>query len=423
MYRFAASLSRDMHIDDLRVALLNFIAARQSGESFLLRLEDMDFTHYEEGKDKELVELLTLFGIQYDQLNYQSENLKFHQQLATKLLIDQKAFSCFCTPDTLKRKEGKAAKNNSTYHYDGTCKNLSDAEVLNNESPFMIRIKRPEGETLYTDICKGTLRFSPEEIDDFVILNIDKTSTPTFATAIDDMMFDVSTVIGNDTDTLETAREIVVRDYLGYDKEIRYAHLPKLDINNDIPTVKALVEEGYLPSAITNYLLSLSFNTPEEIFTLDEAIAWFNIENLNKEPAGFDIEKLKELNRKHIMIMDAKTVSTRIGYSSEDFGKLAQLLSKETPTLQEIKAKIDKIFAPKVCEDLNEEFEKLKDIAKKAPYCPTFEEFLAYLEKQSGLNEEQLFKLLPILLTGEAQTLDISEIYLHIKNYLGEIIK
>ncbi len=422
MYRFALPPTGDMHIENLRTALFNFIAARQNGEQFLVRIEDIDKENYVAGKEQEMLEILSLFGITWDQISYQSENLKFHHQLAAKLLMDQKAFSCFCTPEALEQKKEAARAVKQPYRYDGTCKRLSDAEVLNNESPFVVRIKKPQGDVVFTDLIKGELRFSPDDIDDFVIMNVDKTPTCTFASAIDDMMFDVSVVIREEADLCDTPEEILIRDYLGYEKEIRYAHLPTI-LNNNTSNVKQLLEKGFLPSAIANYLILLGNKTPEEIFTLDEAIAWFDVKNISETAAKFEIEKLRQINREHIRRTENRVLAVQIGYSAEEIGKLAKCYTEEASTLQEIKEKIDKIFTPKKCEDFEESFHKLQLIAKNAPYFPEYDAFENYLMQESGLQGEHFFQPLRVMLTGAQNGPDLRDLYPFIKNYLGEIIQ
>ncbi len=423
MYRFAPSPTGDMNISNLRVALFNYISARQNNEKFLIRIEDTDKEHNIERKNQEILEILSLFGINYDQVIHQSENLKFHQQLATKLLMDKNAFSCFCTPQILEQKKEKAKHHKTTYKYDQTCKNLSDEEVLNNESPFVIRIKKPNEPITFTDEIQGKLTFTPDAIDDFVIMHVDKTPTYDFACAIDDMMYDISTVIRDENHLSNTPKQILIHNYLGYDKKIVYAHLPILDTQGDDISVKWLLEEGFLPASIINYLILGSTKTPTEIFSLEDAIEWFNLSSISKTPIKFDMAKLRQLNREHIKLLDPKELAKAIGYSSEELGNLAKIYTQEDSTLQEIKLKIDKFFASKTCDEFPHEFEKLKKIAKDAPYHKTFDTYKAYLLKQSELKEEQFSKPFRALLTGETSGPNLADIYPYIKNYLGEIIK
>lgn len=397
MYRFAPSPTGDLHLEDLQVALFNFICAKQKKDKFIIRIQDYDRAQNIEGKDQEILELLNLFGISYDEVYYQSENLKFHRQLGSKLLMDGNAFSCFCAPKTLDQDR-----------YDGTCKKLSDHEVIDNENPFVIRIKKPT---------------KPEGIDDFVILKVDKTPTNDFASAIDDMLQNIGMIIQSEKYLTNTPKQELIRAYLGYSDEIKYVHLPAIVYSDAHLDLIPLLEEGYLPSAIINYLILISTKTPHEIFTLSDAVEWFDIEKISKSPAEFDIERLKEINRAHIELLNPLELSKFLGYSSRDIGALAKVYLKEASTINEIKVKIDTIFAIKTCEAFSEEFETLKELSKALPYVKEFHEFKATLSEKSGLEGEKFSKPLKVLLTGAESGPDLNDIYPYIKNYLGEIIK
>jgi glutamyl-tRNA synthetase len=431
MYRFAPSPAGDMHIGNLRAALFNYICAQQSNEKFIIRIEDIDKERNIEGKDQEILEILHLFGISFDQVIYQSENLKFHRQLASKLLMDGNAFSCFCTPEIIKRKKEEAREAKVTYHYDGTCKKLSDEEVMVNENPFVVRIKKPDEAIEFTDTIKGKMRFEPRDIDDFVILKVDKTPTYNFACAIDDMLQSIGVIIRGEEHLSNTPKQELIRKYLGYTEKVEYAHLPailnesgkKMSKEDNSSNVKWLLEEGFLPSAIANYLILIGNKTPTEIFTIDKALEWFELKNISKTPARFDMEKLRELNREHIKRLDTLELSKYIGYSSKDIGELAKVYLEEATTINEIKVKIDTIFSTKTCEDFTEEFEMLKSASKDMPYFKEYDEFKAYLGQKSGLKDKKFLKPLRVLLTGTRSGPNLSDIYPHIKNYLGEIIR
>ena len=427
MYRFAPSPTGDMHIGNLRVALFNFICSQQKKEKFIIRIEDTDKEHNIAGKDQEILEMLNLFGITYDEVLYQSENLKFHRQLGSKLLMDGNAFSCFCTSKELEQKKVQSKEAKITYQYDGTCKKLTDNEVIANENPFVIRIKEPKKAVQFTDMIKGNMTFEPKDIDDFEILKVDKTPTNNFACAIDDMLHNIGVIIREESHLSNTPKQELIRQYLGYTDKIEYAHLPSIlsnsDKEDDISNIKWLLEEGFLPSAIINYLILIGNKTPTEIFTLPQAIEWFDIKNISNEQVRFNLEKLRELNREHIKLLHPLELSKFIGYSSKDIGELAKIYLEEASTINEIKVKIDTIFATKACEDFVEEFEILKKVAKELPYTKEFEAFKVSLGEKSGLKGEKFLKPLNCLLTGAKSGPNLSDIYPYIKNYLGEIIK
>ncbi len=424
MFRFAPSPTGDMHISDLRVALFNYICATQAKDKLLIRIEDTDKEQNIPGKDQEILEILSLFGITFSDVTYQSHNLKFHQQLATKLLMDKNAFSCFCTPETIAADRENSKANNIDYQYNGACENLQDDEVLNNESPFSVRVKRPSDDIELNDKIQGKIHFSKNAIDSFVILSVYKSPTYNFAADLDDLLADISMVIRSEEHMSDTPKQIMIRNYLGYDKEVEYVHLPLiLNDSDDASSVKWLLEEGFLPSAIINYLIMIGNNTPTEIFDMQEALEWFDLAKISKSPAKFDITKLRQINREHIKRLAPLELAKFIGYSSKDLGELAKIYTEEGSTINEIKPKIDAIFAKREPLAFQEEFATLSKIAKDAPYFKEYNDFEAYLSTESGLKEEQLFTPLRFLLTGAENGPNLSDIYPHIKNYLGEIIK
>ena len=398
MLRFAPSPTKDMNIDDLRVAIFNYILSKQLNEALLIRIEDIEKDKIIEGADKQILELLALFSIDYSHVVYQSENLKYHQKLAMQLMSKKKAFSCFCGDEKLKE----------LTIYDGFCETLSDETVLNVNSPFTVRITKAK-----------------ENEDSFIILNHDKTPTYNYACAVDDMLFDISTVIRNENFISDTPKQIHIRNSLNYDKEINYIHIPLIsNSQNSTITIKELIDEGYLPSAIANYLVLLGNKTPKEIFSLEEAIEWFEIKNLSKDSNEFDIEKLKIINKKHLETMDDMRFSKILGFADTDIGKLGKLFISEASTINEIKAKVKAIFAPKTtCEGFEKEFIKLQECMKKAPYFDDLESLKKYITKQTGLKEKNLLTPLNYILTNKKDGVNISDIYPLIKNYLGEIIK
>ncbi|HAC71331.1 MAG TPA: glutamate--tRNA ligase, partial [Arcobacter skirrowii] len=178
------------------------------------------------------------------------------------------------------------------------------------------------------------------------------------------------------------------------------------------------------PSAIANYLVLIGNKTPTEIFTLEEAISWFKIENISKSSAKFDIDKLRFINRKHLEMLDEMRLSKILGFADNDIGKLAKLYLEETSTIKEIKSKLDDIFSHKTSlEGFESECQKIKDALKDAPYFENYDDLKDYVVQKTELKGKNLFKPLRYILTGVENGPNLSDIYPFIKNYLGEIIK
>ncbi|MFW0712085.1 glutamate--tRNA ligase [Aliarcobacter butzleri] len=433
MLRFAPSPTGDMHIGNLRVAIFNYIVSKQLKEDLIIRIEDTDKERNIEGKDKEILEILNLFSIEYKTVFYQSDNLKYHQKMALQLMTQKKAFACFCSDEKLEELREESIKKGIPFRYDGFCENLSDEAVLNVNAPFTVRLKKPDHNIKFTDLLKGDFDYAPFDIDSFIILRQDKTPTYNYACSVDDMLMDISIVIRGEDHVSNTPKQIHIRDSLGYTKEIKYVHLPiilnaqtgkKMSKRDDASSVKWLIEQGFLPSAIANYLVLMGNKTPSEIFTLEEAIEWFKIENISKSSAKFDIDKLRFINRKHIENLDDMRLSKILGFVDSDIGKLGKLFLEEASTIKEIKEKIEPIFAPKITlEGFENEFKAIKECLQKAGYFDNYEDLKNYIVNETSLKGKNLFKPLRYILTGVENGPNLSDIYPLIKNYLGDIIK
>ncbi|AJC84610.1 glutamate--tRNA ligase [Campylobacter peloridis] len=430
MYRFAPSPTGDMHIGNLRAALFNYIKARQENTDFILRIEDTDNARNIAGKEEEIKAILKEFGITWQHYYIQSENLKFHRQMALKLVSEKKAFACFCTEDELAHKKELAKSKNQAYRYDGTCEKLADIDVLNCEKPFVIRLKKPQSQMKFVDYIKGEISFNPEDIDSFVIMRADKTPTYNFACAVDDMLEGVTCIIRGEDHVSNTPKQEHIRASLGYDKSMTYAHLPiilneegvKMSKREAHSSVKWMLDNGYLASAIANYLILLGNKTPKEIFTLDEAIEWFDLKKVSKSPARFDTKRLMQINREHIKMLDNDKLNTLLNLG-KDVAKLAKFYTQEASTLNEIKEKIQAIFAVKNYDEFENECKLIKEILKELELPQDYDEFKKILMEKTNLKGKNFFMPLRLVLTGATHGPEMSEIYILIKPFIKEIIK
>lgn len=445
MYRFAPSPTGDMHIGNLRAAIFNYICSRQERTDFILRIEDTDTARNIKGKDEEIKEILRIFGISWQHYYVQSENLKHHRQMALRLVAEKKAFACFCTAETLEKKKAEAKAAGKAYRYDGTCEHLSGEEVLNNELPFTIRLKKPTQAMEFTDLIKGRLHFEPENIDSFVIMRADKTPTYNFACAVDDMLEGVSCIIRGEDHTSNTPKQEHIRASLGFEKPMIYAHLPiilnedgqKMSKREAHSSVKWLLEQGILASAVANYLIMLGNKTPREIFTLDEAVEFFDIKNVSKAPARFDLKKLLQINREHIKLLGDEalcealnlgTLSAKFSGKERELAALARFYTQESSTLNELQSKIKSIFSPKNFATLeNGEFksecEMLKNLLQSVNLADDFNEFKENLSQKSGLKGKKFFMPLRLVLTAQPHGPELTELYTLLKPFINEIVR
>ena len=436
MLRFAPSPTGDMHIGNLRVALMNYIVAKQKNEPFLLRIEDTDKARNIEGKEREIELILEKFAITPDEKILQSQNIKLHQKLAYRLLEEGKAFVCSCSAKDLEKAREEAKAQKKAYRYSGECFDygLERLEELKSQNiPFVIRIKKPTSSIEFEDIIKGRITTAPNEVDSFVILRADGSPTYNFACAVDDMSANITMVIRGEDHLSNTPKQIHIQQSLGYETQIEYAHLPiilnsegkKMSKRDNASSIIWLLEQGFLPDAIINYLLSLGNKTKEEIFNLPEAVEWFDLKNISKSPAHFDIDRLRYLNREHIRRMDSKELSKIFGFADESVGNLAKLYLEESSTIFELEGKIREIFKQKDCSksEWQEEMKTISKIILDAPAINEFDELKKYITQESGLKGKRLFKPLRLLLTGAEHGPELGEIYPLIKSYILEVAR
>ena len=418
MLRFAPSPTGDMDIGNLRVAILNFVIAKQRQDKLLVRIDDIDSNKNIEGKDTEIMMLLEKFAIRHDTLYHQSQHLGIHQNLAIRLLQEGKAFACICGNEEAKRSK-------IDYRCSGRCEELTQDDykaIKESKENFVIRLRKPTEDIVNNDIIRGSIISTPNEVDSFVILRANNTPTYDFASACDDMLSDIDFIIRSEKYLSSTPKQIHIKNSLEYKKETKYAHLPTI-LNTEGRTVKWLLEEGFIPDAILNYLLLLgNEKASKEIFTLPEAIEWFNLDTISKNPAEFDIDKLRFINREHLKLMDDKELSKLFDFADADIGKLAKLYLEECSTTKELELKIRPIFKPKNFEsELGEQMRVIEQIIADAPAFETLNQLERHITQKSGLEGENLLNPLRVLLTGAKSGPKLSEIYSLIKSYILEV--
>jgi len=423
MLRIALSPTKEMQLESLRAALVTYITARERNEPLLVRMDDADSEAVIEGKDTEFMQILEKFSITHEQTYHQSEHKNIHITLAVRLLEEGKAFVCTCP-----------VSEHDTEGCSGTCADGTHDYAALKESgrAFVIRMKQPSSPVISEDRLHGTLTTMPEAIGNFIILDDTAAPTPLFASACDDMLSNITLVIREASLLKQMPKEVYIKKALGYEMQTHYAHLPALldkegnplESPSDDTVLLRLFKEGFIPDAIINYLLLLGYpDAPQEVFTLPEALSWYDYTHLSPRPVAFEMEKLRSLNRAHLERMDDKRLSTLFGFADADIGRLAKHYLKESATIKELEANIRPIFSPKTAdESLKEAMETLREIIWNAPMIETFEDFKAYLAKESALDPHILEATLRVLLTGASRGPALEAIYPCIKSYLLEVI-
>jgi glutamyl-tRNA synthetase len=347
--RFAPSPTGHLHIGGVRTALFNYLFARHQSGVFILRIEDTDRSRSTEESIGAIIEGMKWLGLEWDEGPYrQTERLDIYREKAEALLREGKAYYCYCTPEELDTRRKEALASGKVPKYDRRCRDL---KTPIEGRPRAIRfISTDEGQTVVDDLIRGRIVFENIQLDDLIVLRSDGFPTYNFSVVVDDTSMGITHVIRGDDHLNNTPRQIQLYQALGYEPP-GFAHLPmisgpdrtRLSKRHGATSVLAYKEMGYLPEAMINYLVRLGWSCgDQEIFSKDELIEKFSMENIGKSAAIFNPEKLLWLNSQYIMNTDAEKLAqmvmsflVREGIISE--GKLIDLkwLSKAVSTFRE----------------------------------------------------------------------------------------
>lgn len=320
--RFAPSPTGYMHIGNLRTAIFEYLIAKKDKGSFVLRIEDTDQNRKVEGATRFIYDTLKLCGFDIDEgpLNegkygpyVQSERLDIYKEYAHKLVELGGAYYCFCTEDRLNELRDIANLNKVPFMYDGHCKSLSKEEIderLARGDSYVIRQAMPKsGETVIDDLVYGKVVIDNSVLEDQILLKSDGYPTYNFANVIDDHLMEITHVVRGKEYLDQTAKYNLLYEAFGWEKPT-YIHVAmvlgedgnKLSKRNGDASFMDLYNDGYLPSAIVNYLAFLGWSpeTNQEIFTMDELIKEFNPERISKSSSQYDVKKLNWYNAQYI---------------------------------------------------------------------------------------------------------------------------
>ena len=323
--RFAPSPTGFMHIGNLRTALYEYLVAKSQGGDFVLRIEDTDRQRYVEGAVEIIYQTLQSAGLVHDEgpdkpKEYgpyvQSERLSMYKPYAEQLIKEGKAYRCFCTKERLDTLKEDAQGGG----YDRHCRDLPQEEIdrlLAEGVPYVIRQKMPlEGKTTFTDAVFGEITVDNCELQDQILIKTDGYPTYNFANVIDDHTMHITHVVRGSEYLSSTPKYNLLYEAFGWEIPT-YIHLPlimgkdaegniaKLSKRHGSTGFEDLVNEGYLPQAIINYVALLGWcpENNQEIFTLEELVKAFKISGISKSPSVFDYDKLEWFNAEYIRRM------------------------------------------------------------------------------------------------------------------------
>ena len=304
--RFAPSPTGTLHIGGVRTALFNYVYAKQNEGLFLVRIEDTDKERSKKEYEKNILDSLASIGLSPDEkpIN-QSERNDVYVDAAKKIFESGNAYWCDCSKEELEEMRKQQEKDGKKPMYDGRSRNKG----LKQSENTVLRLATPEdGEIIVNDLIRGKVVFQNSELDDLILLRSDGTPTYHLCNVVDDFEQNVTTVIRGEDHLSNTPRQIHIQNALGY-PALEYAHLPlvlgpdkrRLSKRHAATSLEEYKSDGYLDSAILNTLARLGWSKgDQEVFYMEDLIRDFNISDVQKAGAIFDVTKLDWLNTQHI---------------------------------------------------------------------------------------------------------------------------
>ena len=314
--RIAPSPTGFLHLGTARTALFSWAYARHFGGEFVLRIEDTDVARSTQESVDQILASMNWLGLGYDEGPiYQMQRLERYDAVIAQMLAAGTAYHCYCTPHELdEMRESQRARGEKT-HYDGRWR-PAPGKVLPavpvGVQPVVRFCNPPDGEVTWNDLVKGSITISNREIDDLIIVRPDGVPTYNFCVVVDDWDMNISHVFRGDEHVNNTPWQINIFNALGAPLPL-FGHVPvilgddgqKLSKRRGAVSVTAYEEAGYLPEAMLNYLARLGWSHgDEELFSVEQMVAWFDGSHLSKSPAQWDAAKLAWVNAQHLKRAD-----------------------------------------------------------------------------------------------------------------------
>jgi len=364
--RIAPSPTGDPHVGTAYMALFNAVYARSQGGQFILRIEDTDAARSTAESEQMILDSLRWLNIEWDEgpdcggphgPYRQSARKHIYQEHALKLIEDQHAFYCFCSPERLDqmREAQRAAGENP--RYDGLCMHLSESELrsrLNAGEPHVVRMKVPEhGECQFHDELRGEIEIPWSQVDMQVLLKNDGFPTYHLAVVVDDHLMEISHILRGEEWINSTPKHVLLYEYFGWQAPV-FCHLPllrnpdksKLSKRKHPTSINYYRQIGILPEALINYLGMMGWSMPDEqeIFSPAQMAERFELKGIHLGGPVFDLEKLSWLNGQYLRGMDPEDFMDRIvewGLNRDNLRRLVPLIQQRTEKFSDLVGQVD----------------------------------------------------------------------------------
>jgi len=432
--RFAPSPTGFLHVGGVRTALFSWLYAKRHKGEFILRIEDTDRERSTQESVQAILDGMAWLGLDHDEgPYYQTDRYERYEQVAEQLLAEGKAYRCECSKERLEsmREAQLAAKQKP--RYDGHCRNKN---LPLSSNPYVIRFKNPiEGTVSFTDEVYGDIHVANNELDDLIMVRSDGHPTYNFAVVIDDWDMNITHVIRGDDHINNTPRQINLFQALKAPVPV-FAHLPmilgddgkRLSKRHGAVGVMQFKELGFLPHALLNYLVRLGWSHgDQEIFSVDEMIACFDLKNVSRGVSSFNYDKLHWLNQHYQKSDSPESVAEALRWHFEkegldvangpDLKLLVRTQAERCKTLAELceisrffyindieydESAVKKHLRPVILEPLTALYERLRKLENWEP--DLLQECINDVSAEFDINMGKIAQPLRVAITGSGMS-------------------
>ncbi|MER7818162.1 glutamate--tRNA ligase [Streptomyces sp. NPDC096153] len=389
--RFCPSPTGNPHVGLVRTALFNWAFARHHQGTMVFRIEDTDAARDSEESYNQLLDSLRWLGLDWDEgpevggphePYRQSQRMDIYRDVAEKLLAGGYAYRCYCTVTELDERREAARAAGRPSGYDGHCRDLSDEQKAAYEREgreSIVRFRMPDEPITFTDLVRGELTFTPDNVPDYGIVRANGAPLYTLVNPVDDALMDITHVLRGEDLLSSTPRQIALYKALielGVAHRVpEFGHLPyvmgegnkKLSKRDPQASLNLYRERGFLPEGLLNYLslLGWSFSADQDVFSVAEMVGKFDIADVNANPARFDLKKAEAINADHIRRLDVKAFAEACepwlraphanwepeGFDQSAWEAIAPYAQTRLTVLSDITANVDFLFREEPVED------------------------------------------------------------------------
>ncbi|MGV9271653.1 glutamate--tRNA ligase [Kitasatospora sp. NPDC003701] len=368
--RFCPSPTGNPHVGLIRTALFNWAFARHNGGTMVFRIEDTDAARDSEESYRQLLDAMRWLGFDWDEgpevggphePYRQSQRMDIYADVARRLHEAGHAYHCYCSTEELDARREAARAAGRPSGYDGHCRELTDDQVavykLEKREPIL-RFRMPDRTIVFDDLVRGTLTFEPENVPDYGIVRANGAPLYTLVNPVDDALMGITHVLRGEDLLSSTPRQVALYAALaeigvGDGSTPRFGHLPyvmgegnkKLSKRDPQASLNLYRERGFIPEGLLNYLslLGWSLSADDDIFSVEQLVAAFDIADVNANPARFDLKKCEHINAEHLRRLAPEDFVRRLVpylqapglLPAEPSAEQLELLAKVAPLTQE----------------------------------------------------------------------------------------